>query len=166
MIIRRLLLWSRLNVEPVRISRLCFFLLYYVKNSPTLSSWRTSTFNPGGVQELFTVKQNCFNTQNVFNHIYIMTLNLSVEWDVRKVTGLNTARWNVESESKRYLDLSGSCVVITRRLKHTLIEELLNQSLGLELFHTKLKCICEIFTQAQDFHLGVLVACCKPKTLR
>lgn len=147
-----------------------FFLLYYVKNSPTLSSWRTSTFNPGGVQELFTVKQNCLLhrmslTTSTFCK-YIMTLNLSVEWDVRKVTGLNTARWNVESESKRYLDLSGSCVVITRRLKHTLIEELLNQSLGLELFHTKLKCICEMFTQAQDFHLGVLVACCKPKTLR
>lgn len=97
---------------------------------------------------------------------YIMTLNLSVEWDVLKVTGLDTARLNVKSESKRYLDLSGSCVVITRRLKHTLMEELLNQSLGLELFHTKLKCICEMFTQAQDFHLGVLVACCKPKTLR
>lgn len=166
MIIRRLLLWSRLNVEPVRISRVCFFsalLCEKLSNSVLVTHiyiqpWRRS-------RALYS-QTKLLITQNVFNHIYIMTLNLSVEWDVLKVTGLNTARWNVKSESKRYLDLSGSCVVITRRLKHTLMEELLNQSLGLELFHTKLKCICEIFTQAQDFHLGVLVACCKPKTLR
>lgn len=89
---------------------------------------------------------------------YIMTLNLSVEWDVLKVAGLNTARWNVKSESKSYLDLSGSCVVITRHLNHTLIVELLNQSLGSELFHTRSKSICKMFTQTQDVHLGVRVA--------